>query len=190
MHVPSCRGKDHDVAKHTRRPQRRQAHPSKSSLEHRQRRPPKKVVSAVNLVVSSPTFGEPALGQRLLADDLVVSSPTFGEPALGQRLLADDLMISSPTLGEPALGQRRWRTVRSAARREGRPATDPALIHELQAMLEPWLQEKKAKGQKPKQDPDCIDFVLDQLRRLNRVVGRTTVERKVVRPAHQKLWPR
>jgi hypothetical protein len=159
------------VTNHNRRSRRRQALRSRSSLERRQRqrRPTKKVVA-------------------FSAVDLVVGSPTFGEPALGQRLSADDLVVGSPTLSEAALGQRRWRTVRNAARREGRPPTDPALIGELQGKLEPWLQDIKSKGREPpKQDPDCIEFVQDQLESRNRVVGRSTILRKVVQPVHQKL---
>jgi hypothetical protein len=102
-------------------------------------------------------------------------------------LSAVRLEVRSPTLGEPVLGQRRWRTVRSG-RKEGRPPTDPALIRELQAKLEAWLQEKKSRGQEPpKQDPECLEFVEDQLRSFGGTMGRTTNLRRVVQPVHQKL---
>jgi hypothetical protein len=65
----------------------------------------------------------------------------------------------------------------------GRSPIDPALIAELQAELEVHLL---AQASKPTQR-ESIEFVQAQLK--GRLVSLQTIERKIVRPLHRKLWP-
>src|SRR5262249_49143040 len=69
----------------------------------------------------------------------------------------------------------------------GRPPIDTA---ELQAALALYLQEEKAKGRKPKQQPECVDFVVDQAEAKGCDIGRSTALRNIVVPVHHRLWPK
>jgi hypothetical protein len=75
------------------------------------------------------------------------------------------------------------RKVRNPARRAGRPPVRPELIAELQAELEAHWRGKR----KPKQ-PDGVTYIQAQPK--GKWLGRTTIERKIVRPVYQRLWPK
>jgi hypothetical protein len=74
----------------------------------------------------------------------------------------------------------RW--VKQGYKIAGRKPADPALIQELRGVLEAHWQSRQ---RKPKQQ-EGIDFIQQRTKHLSRV----SIERRIVRPVYQKLWPR